>query len=129
MDALGLVFLGIIAAAAVVQTGFLISLLREGRRTARQLDAFTDRLGRQLEPSLQDLSRASRNLAEVSERAATQARRVDQLVSEGMTVAEKAVRVAQGVLLPVGGRIAALAMTVRAVQKARKLARFFRRLF
>jgi predicted PurR-regulated permease PerM len=128
MDALSLFLLGIIATAAVVQTGFLISLLREGRRTARQLDAFTEKLGRELEPSLQDLSRASRNLAEVSERAASQARRVDDLVSEGMGVAEKALRVAQGILLPVGGRIAALAVTIRILKRARRATRFFRRL-
>jgi len=129
MDVLSFVFLGIIATAAVVQTGFLISLMREGRKTARHLDAFTEKLGRDLEPSLQDLSRASRNLAEVSERAASQARRVDDLVSEGMNVAEKALRMTQGILLPVGGRIAALAVTVRALRRVRKVTRFFRRLF
>jgi hypothetical protein len=65
----------------------------------------------------------------VSERAASQARRVDDLVSEGMNMAEKVMRVTQGILLPVGGRIAALAVTVRVLKRARRVTRFLRRLF
>jgi predicted PurR-regulated permease PerM len=129
MDTLGLVFLGIIAAAAVIQAVVLISLFREGRRTARQIDVFTEKLGRDLEPSLEELSRASRNFAELSERAAFQARRVDELVTSGVGVAEKAVHLAQGILVPFGGRVAALALAVRLLKRARRVTHFFRRLF
>jgi hypothetical protein len=46
-----------------------------------------------------------------------------------MRVAEQAVRMAQGFLLPMGGRVAALAVAVRALRQVRKVTRFFRRLF
>lgn len=128
MDRLGLIFLGIIAALAVMQTVVLFSLYRESRQAARRLDRLAERLGRDIEPGLTELSRAARNLAELSERAVVQARRVDRLLSEGATVAEKGLRLAH-LLLPVGGRVAAVAIGFRFLRKARRVFRYLRRVF
>ena len=47
MEAWGVVFLGIIAAAALVQAFFLVGLSRSGRQLARRLDALQERVTRE----------------------------------------------------------------------------------
>ena len=48
MEAWGVVFLGIIAAAGTVQAFFLVGLARTGRQLGRRLDALQERVRRHL---------------------------------------------------------------------------------
>jgi len=90
MDSLSLVLLGVIALASLLQAVSLVVVAREGLRAARRLDAFADRVGRDLQPALAELERASQNFAEVSDLAAGQARRLDGLVAEAVERIERA---------------------------------------
>ena len=64
MDSLSLVLLGVIAFASLLQAISLVVVAREGLRVARRLDAFAERMGRDLRPALADLERASQNFAD-----------------------------------------------------------------
>jgi len=84
MEGLGVAFLGVIALSSVVQAGFLIGLALGARRLGRRVDEMQQRLDRDLRPVLDSLSRISRNLAEVSDTAVLQARRLDDLVADSV---------------------------------------------
>jgi hypothetical protein len=60
METWGIVFLGVIAAASVVQAVFLIGLAVTSRRLGRRLDALQVRLERDLAPALEGMARGSR---------------------------------------------------------------------
>src|SRR2546428_471622 len=104
MDSLSLVLLGVIALASLLQAVALVLVAREGVRVARRLDAFADRVGRDLRPALTELERASQNFAEVSDLPAGQARRGDGLVAEAVERTERASAVLQDAILPSPGR-------------------------
>lgn len=82
MDSWGVVFLGVIALSSLVQAGFLIGLARGGRRLARRFDELQARFERDVRPGLENLTRISRNVAEVSDLAVLQARRIDGLIAD-----------------------------------------------
>lgn len=82
MEVLALALLGLIALSSLAQSLILIGLAREGLRIARRLGGAAERLGADLRPALDDLSRAGANLARVSELTAAQARRIDDLVAD-----------------------------------------------
>ena len=103
MESWGVAFLGVIALASVVQAVFLIGLARAGRRLAERVDELQDRIDRDLRPSLESLSRITRNLAEVSDVAALQARRVDDLLADTIDKVEETTSVIRRfVLRPLG---------------------------
>lgn len=103
MDSLGVVFLGIIALSSLVQAVFLIGLARGGKRLARRLDELQDRVDREIKPGLDSLSRMTRNLAEVSDLAVLQARRVDHLLADTVDKVEEATTMLRRfVLRPLG---------------------------
>jgi hypothetical protein len=77
-----LVFLGVIALASLAQTVFLVVLALESRRMAARVQELRDRFEKDLRPSLDNLSRLSRNLAEISDLGVVQARRVDEAVAD-----------------------------------------------
>jgi len=82
MEGLGVGFLGVIALSSLVQAAFLIGLALSARRMGRRMDEMQQRLERDLRPTLDSLSRISRNLAEVSDTAVLQARRIDDLIAD-----------------------------------------------
>lgn len=82
MEGLGVGFLGVIALSSLVQAAFLIGLALSARRIGRRMDEMQQRLDRDLRPTLDSLSRISRNLAEVSDTAVLQARRIDDLIAD-----------------------------------------------
>ena len=84
MEGLGVAFLGVIALSSLVQAGFLIGLALNARRVGRRVDEMQQRLDRDLRPVLDSLSRISRNLAEVSDTAVLQARRLEDLVADSV---------------------------------------------
>ncbi len=77
-----LVFLGVIAVASLAQTTFLIVLTLESRRLAARVQGLSDRIEKDLRPSLDNLSRITRNLAELSDLGVVQARRVDDALAD-----------------------------------------------
>src|SRR3989442_10196495 len=107
MDSLSLVLLGVIALASLFQAVALLVIAREGLRMFRRLDAFAERLGRDLRPAVADLERASEDFADVSDLAALQARRLDALVEEAVERIERASEVLRRVILPSAGRLVA----------------------
>jgi sugar-specific transcriptional regulator TrmB len=82
MDGVGVGFLGVIALSSLVQAAFLIGLALSARRLGRRVEEIQQRVDRDLRPTLESLSRISRNLAEVSDTAVIQARRVDELIAD-----------------------------------------------
>jgi hypothetical protein len=82
------VFLGVIALCSLVQAGFLIGLAVGGRRLARRIDALQQRIDREIRPSLDHLSQVTRNAAEISELAAAQVRRIDEVLADTVAKVE-----------------------------------------
>lgn len=103
MDSLGLAFLGVIALASAVQAVFIVGLMVYGRRMARRLDELQDRLEREIRPSLEALSRVTRNLGEVSDLAVLQARRLDDLLADTVGKIEEGTELVRRLVLrPLG---------------------------
>jgi hypothetical protein len=103
MDSLGVVFLGVIALSSIVQAAFLIGLARGGMRMARRLDELQEHVDQEIRPALQSITRISRNVAEISDIATLQARRLDEVVSDTLEkVQETTNLVRTAVLRPLG---------------------------
>ncbi len=103
METWGVVFLGIIAVGSLVQSAFLIRLALAGRELSRRMAELQERVDRDLRPSLDNLSRVTRNLAEVSDVAVLQVRRVDDLLADTVEKIESTTTlVKQVVLRPLG---------------------------
>jgi hypothetical protein len=117
MHSLSLVLLGVIALASLLQAVALVVIAREGLRMFRRLDAFAERVGRDLRPAVADLERASENFADVSDLAAVQAGRLDVLVEEAVERIESASDVLRRVILPSAGRLMAAAAAFRAIRQ------------
>jgi hypothetical protein len=82
MNSLGIVFLGLIALCSLAQTAFLILLALKGVQLARRLDQLQDRIDRDLRATLEHIARVTRNLAEVSDTAVLQVRRIDDFLAD-----------------------------------------------
>jgi hypothetical protein len=80
MDSLGLVFLGVIAFASLVQGAFLVGLAFGGLRIARRMGEIQKSVETEIRPAIDDVSRLARNLASVSELATQQAQRLESVV-------------------------------------------------
>jgi hypothetical protein len=103
MDSLGVVFLGVIALASIVQAGCVVGLFVAGRRMARRLEALQDRVDREIRPTLDSLSRVTRNLSEVSDLAVLQARRIDDLLADSVGKIEETLELVRRVVVkPLG---------------------------
>jgi hypothetical protein len=88
VDTLSLVLLGVIALGSLLQGAFLISVAFTGRRVGRRLEELRERADRELKPSIDNLTRVTRNLAEVSDLAARQGRRVDETLAQAAATLE-----------------------------------------
>jgi hypothetical protein len=82
MEGWGLAFLGIIALCGLVQTVAIVVLAVGGVRLARQVREIDRRIQRELLPTLENVSRLTKNFAEISDRARIQAARVDAMVGD-----------------------------------------------
>jgi hypothetical protein len=89
MESWGVLFLGVIALASVVQAGFLIGLVVYGRRLARRVEALQLRLDREIGPALQNVNRVSRAAAEIADLATLQARRLDLVLADTLEKVEE----------------------------------------
>lgn len=117
MNSWGVVFLGVIALSSVVQAVFLIGLARSGRRLARRLDELQDRIDREIKPNLDHLSRMTRNLAEVSDYAVLQARRVDDLLADTFEKIEQTTSMIRQIILRPLGPLLDIAAFFKGVRK------------
>jgi len=116
MESWGVAFLGVIALGSLVQTAFLVGLAVAGRRLARKVDDMQGRFERELRPSIDHLSRVTRNLAEVSDMATLQARRIDEALADTVdTVQDATTQVRRFFVRPLGplGDVAALIKGLR----------------
>src|SRR4030095_1040241 len=77
MDSLGLVFLGVIAFASLVQGAFLVGLAFGGLRIARRMGEIQKSVEEEIRPAIDDVSRLARNLASVSPLATQQGPRLE----------------------------------------------------
>jgi hypothetical protein len=125
MDGWAIVFLGVIALSSLVQAAFLIGLAVGGRRLARRIDELQTRMEREIRPSLDNLSRISRNFAEITDLATLQARRIDDVLADTVDKIEEATSVIRRVILRPLGPLVDLAAFLkglrRGVQVYRKL--------
>lgn len=130
METWGVVFLGIIALAALVQASFLIGLAATGRRLAKRLDALQARLDQELVPALQNLERVTRNVAEISDLATLQARRIDLMLVDTIEKVEDTTTLLQRLFLrpfrPVSYGLAFLRAVRHGIGVYRRLSRHAR---
>jgi hypothetical protein len=112
MESWGVLFLGVIALASVVQAGFLIGLVVYGRRLARRVDALQLRLDREISPALENFNRVSRAAAEIADLATLQARRFDVALADTIEKFEETTATIQQFVVrplkPIGGIVAFL---------------------
>jgi hypothetical protein len=112
MESWGVLFLGVIALASVVQAGFLIGLVVYGRRLAHRVDALQGRLDREISPALENFNRVSRAAAEIADLATLQARRVDLVLADTLEKVEETTATIQQFVVrplkPIGGIVAFL---------------------
>jgi len=76
------VLLAVIALSSLVQGAILLGLAWGGRRLARRVDELQGRVDRDIRPALDSLTRVSRNLAERSDLAVVQVRRLEGFLGD-----------------------------------------------
>jgi len=111
------IFLGVIALGSLTQMAVLVLLFLESRKAVRRLDALQLRVEKDLRPALEGLARISRNLAEVSDLAVLEARRVDVAVADVIDQFQELTRDIRSTLVrPLGPLVDILAF-VKGVQR------------
>ena len=110
MESWGVVFLGVIAVASLVQAAFMVGLALGGLRLARRLAELSDKLDREIKPALDNVTRVSQAAAEIADLATLQARRLDLLFADTVEKIEETTGVIQQLVVrplkPVGAIMA-----------------------
>jgi hypothetical protein len=88
MGSLGVVFLGVIALASLVQGAFLVALAVGGMRIARRMGEIQRTVESEIRPAVDDVSRLARSLASVSLMATEQAERLETVVAHTVSRVE-----------------------------------------
>lgn len=117
METLIVVFLGLIALSSVVQTAFLIGVAREGKRLGQRLDELQRRFETEIRPSLENISRISKNLAGASEILSRQVTRVDDLLADTIAKVEDTTSALRRTVLRPLGPILDIAALFKGVQR------------
>jgi len=112
----GVVMLGVIALGSLAQAVFLVVLARELMAMGKRVSAFQDRLGRDLHPLVEDLTRATHNLSAASELTEQQARRLDGLVTTAVAKLVEVEHVVEDVLVPPASRVAGWVAALRGLR-------------
>ena len=89
MENLALVFLGLIALAALVQGAFLVALGVGGLRLLRRVTELHRGLQAEILPSFENMNRIATDLNEVSALTAAQVEKVEDLVAETVARVEE----------------------------------------
>lgn len=117
METWGVVFLGVIAVAGAVQAGFLVAMALALIRLAQRIDSLQDRLEQGIAPTVEGADRVARNVAEISDLATVQARRIDQTLTETIDTVEDTVAVARRLVAhPLDGPFSRVIAVVRGIQ-------------
>jgi len=82
METWGVVFLAVIALSSLVQAAFLIGLARAGMQLVKRVDGLHEQIERDIKPTLDQVSRISRNVGEVTDLVVLQARRLDDTLAD-----------------------------------------------
>jgi len=82
MDTVGVVFLGLIALSSLVQGALLLMLARDGLRLGRRIQDLQARVEREVKPILDDVNAVARNVSQVSDLAAAQAHRIQDVITD-----------------------------------------------
>jgi hypothetical protein len=117
MESWAVVFMGVVAVGSLVQTLFVVALALAVQRLARRVDDNHDRFERELRPSLAGISRISRNLAEMSDLATLQARRIDGVLADTIDKIEDATGHLRRFLLRPLGPLAEVAAVIKSVRR------------
>lgn len=110
------VLLAVIALSSLVQGVILVGLAWGGRRLNQRVNDLQGRVDRDIKPALDSLSRISRNLAETSDLAVVQVRRVEGFLGDAFERVEDTRRqIQRAVRVPLGalGRVNAVFRSVR----------------
>jgi hypothetical protein len=126
MSTAAIVLLGVIALGSLAQAVFLIVLGRELMGVGRRLSAFEERLGRDLHPLVEDLTRATRNLSAASELTEQQARRIDAVITAAVSRLVELEHVIAEVVLPPASRVAGWIAALRGLRSVLDFYRQFR---
>lgn len=118
-----LFLLALIALASIAQTVCLALLARNGLRAQREIESLGRQITRDIQPLIEDLTRISRNAAEISERGLVQTRRLDDAVGDVARTIEHIVATTNQVVLPVATRVAAFAAGWRLLTSGRRMLR------
>ena len=117
METWGVVFLGVIAVAGAVQAGFLVAMALALIRLTQRMDSLQTRVEQGIAPAVEGVDRVTRNVAEISDLATVQARRMDQTLTETLDTVEDTVAVARSfVAHPLGGPLSRVTAVVRGIQ-------------
>jgi hypothetical protein len=95
METWVVVFLGVIALAGAVQAAFLVAMALAIIRLTARIDSLQDKVDQRVAPALESLDRVGRNVAEISDLATVQARRVDLMLTDAVERVEDSLSVAQ----------------------------------
>jgi hypothetical protein len=117
METWGVVFLGIIAFASLVQGAFLVALVVFGRRLAQRIDALQARIDRDITPALDNLGRVSRAAAEIADLAALQARRLDLVLADTVEKIEETTTLVQQLVVRPLKPLARVLAFVKGIQR------------
>jgi hypothetical protein len=98
MDTVGVVFLGLIALSSLVQGTLLLVLARGGLRLSRRVQDLQTRIEREVKPILDDVNAVARNVSQVSDLAAAQAHRIQDVIADTARKIEETREEIRGVL-------------------------------
>jgi hypothetical protein len=82
MDTVGVVFLGLIALSSLIQGALLLVLARGGLRLTKRIQDLQTRIEREVKPILDDVNVVTRNVTQVTDLAAAQAHRIQDVIAE-----------------------------------------------
>jgi hypothetical protein len=87
----------VIAFSAVVQAVLICGIALGGRRLTRRIDEIQGKVDREIRPALANLSHLTRNVAEASDLAVVQVRRIEGVVTDTLDRLEETRRTVQRV--------------------------------
>jgi len=82
MDTVGVVFLGLIALSSLIQGVLLLLLARGGLRLTKRIQDLQTRIEIEVKPILEDVNVVTANVSQVTDLAAAQARRIQDVIAE-----------------------------------------------
>ena len=117
MTTSAVVFLGVAALGSFVQAVALILLGLELRRSLARVDALGQRVGAELQPVLENLTRATAHVAQASEVCVVHARRLDGLLADVSDTVGHTGHLLERVVVPQVRRLITVATAVKTVRK------------